>query len=309
MYLLIYRIPKMPRLHSGVLSILLFALTLTLVGCGGGESDSADGPTEAQTEDQNSPQEAKQDDAPTARSARYEKGYFKKHLDIAVVEPTVVGRQTIRDYYDPETKKQPKRVYEVKILSNFNKQRPQDGGWRYDGRYIEYYAPTSEGEPGAKFAEGSYQDDQREGEWKFWHANGQVAKEVTYKDNLLHGSWLVYRKDGTTKRRESYQAGKPHGPWAEFSEDGKVKIAEYEYKDGSRHGKFTARYDDGTVREVAHFVDGRRHGERTLYHPNGQIAVQVTYRDGKRHGQLVQRNESGKVLREVEFEDGELKRS
>ncbi len=46
-----------------------------------------------------------------------------------------------------------------------------------------------------KWAEGAYKDGWRDGNWTFWHSNGQKYLEGTYTDGRGSG-WTAWTEDG-----------------------------------------------------------------------------------------------------------------
>jgi antitoxin component YwqK of YwqJK toxin-antitoxin module len=56
---------------------------------------------------------------------------------------------------------------------------------------------------------------------------------------------------------------------------------------GQRHGRFTARREDGSTLLEGEFSHGQPVGTFVGYHPSGEVASQAPYRDGKLDGRLV----------------------
>ncbi len=79
---------------------------------------------------------------------------------------TRVEEKSITDYYDTESKEKPRVVRNVRRYS--------DDSVKNHGEYKEYY------EGGQLFAEGGYDEGVPVGEWKYFHADGTLAKTVTY---------------------------------------------------------------------------------------------------------------------------------
>lgn len=64
---------------------------------------------------------------------------------------------------------------------------------------------------GEPFSEGEYIVGRREGNWRAWHRNGQLALDAHYERDVLHGSYAEYADDGTLKRRGTFDHGQFFG--------------------------------------------------------------------------------------------------
>ena len=144
-----------------------------------------------------------------------------------------------------------------------------------DGAYIEYY------EDGQKFCQGEYENGVINGEWTYWHPNGQVCKVIQYKKGKPDGAIEVFRADGTLDGLQSYSNGVRDGEWISYYEDGKTpKI------------KLT-------------IIDGKLDGERTTYFPNGKPKQETHFAGGVLDGTVTEYNEAGKKVGEATFEKGQ----
>lgn len=57
-------------------------------------------------------------------------------------------------------------------------------------------------------SEGSFINDQMEGEWTFYRATGQLWQIGHFKANTKHGHWLRYDKDNQIEYDEIFENGK-----------------------------------------------------------------------------------------------------
>lgn len=190
------------------------------------------------------------------------------YLDELAVDPPAreSRRQKVEDKYENG---QVRFERNVSILS--------DDTYVNDGQYIEYYPD------GQKFCEGNYVKGVMEGEWTYWHPNGELCKTIMLKKGKPDGTYEVRRADGTLEGKQSFKDGIRDGEWITFYEDGK------------------------SPKVKATIVDGKVEGERVTYYANGQIRQQSQFKAGQLDGLMTEFDESGKKIAEATFEEGKVK--
>lgn len=72
-------------------------------------------------------------------------------------------------------------------------------------------------------------------------------------------------------------------------------------KNGKRHGKWTAWYEDGTIWSEGHYNEGIDDGLKIAYHENGNKYYQGNYKNGERTGVWKFWDKEGKLIKEVQF--------
>lgn len=112
-------------------------------------------------------------------------------------------------------------------------------------------------------------------------------------------------------------------------DDNGVISARYEVDEqGRKHGKFTAWFEDGTVRRRAFYKEGRlsgscsdygangkltltcryragvRHGSSRSYHPGGKLHIVSAYRAGRLHGKYTEKSPAGDTIEAAVYRDG-----
>lgn len=107
-----------------------------------------------------------------------------------------------------------------------------------EGDWVEYYAN------GNKRREGRYKDGKKEGKWILYHSNGNKQSEATFCNGLFEGWYVAYHKNGNTFREGDYGPhegksydGRKEGVWRDYAEDGKTVRQQVTYK----HGKIVER--------------------------------------------------------------------
>ena len=107
-------------------------------------------------------------------------------------------------------------------------------------------------------------------------------------------------------------------------------VAEYEMRDGVKHGKFVGYHPDGSIFEESTYINGQVHGIRSLffegnkkiqtsetyvngvmdglfeeYHINGQVSFTGLFVNDAMDGVWKKYNEVGQLIEEVTFKDSE----
>lgn len=72
-------------------------------------------------------------------------------------------------------------------------------------------------------------------------------------------------------------------------------------KNGKRHGKWTAWYEDGTIWSEGHYTEGVDDGLKTAYHDNGKKYYEGNYKLGERSGVWKFWDKEGKLIKEIQF--------
>lgn len=150
-----------------------------------------------------------------------------------------------------------------------------DNSFVNDGSYIEYY------EDGTKFAEGNFTEGIMDGDWKYWHPNGQLCKDITYKAGKPDGSHKVFREDGTVESVQVFKDGVRNGEWISYFEDGETVKMKTEFDTGRLSGQRITYYRDGSVRQQAEFSDGLLDGQTTEFGKDGKKLAEAVFEKGK----------------------------
>lgn len=202
-----------------------------------------------------------------------------------------VESKTITEYYDPETKENPRFSRTVVRFS--------DDSIKSDGEYKEFY------EDGQVFVEGEYNLGLRSGEWKFYHPNGTEAKTITYKDGQVDGAFEVHRADGTLKAKREFTSGERNGDWVIYGDSGEQPLIESHYKKGNPDGVWQVWYPDGTQRRQIPFANGKQNGTLIEWDEDGNKRAEVAYSDGVREGVTRAWAKDGRVIEQT-YKEGKL---
>lgn len=56
-------------------------------------------------------------------------------------------------------------------------------------------------------AEGAYENEMMEGEWKFYRETGQLWQIGNFKNNKKHGNWIRYNRDDEIEYQKTFNEG------------------------------------------------------------------------------------------------------
>lgn len=100
------------------------------------------------------------------------------------------------------------RVYCYFQMGKIQSTQAGYSGALLDGQYEALYASK------AIYAQGQFIKGEKNGNWRFWHPNGNLFREENWKKGRLHGRFAEYDVDGYKikcgKHRKGYLHGKVH---------------------------------------------------------------------------------------------------
>jgi len=173
---------------------------------------------------------------------------------------------------------------------------------------------------GALISEEIFVDDLKQGDTRFFFADGKVQKVVPFKDGRADGRSVEYAEDGrilalaqyragVLQRREEInrydKAGLRQGPWKEFLPNGKVKW-EGVFVDDKRQGIFKEYDATGNLKNMVKYdMDQVQTGAqetmmlqiKNTYHGNGKVSSVGSYsKQGTKEGLFRRYDEQGRVV-------------
>jgi len=194
--------------------------------------------------------------------------------------------------------------WEVNLLENFDTTKSSHSADSYEnhGLYEEFLRDGKQ-----LYRKGSYSHGKRDGEWTFWHSNGQVAKTGVYKADREDGMWTFSRKDGTLERVAAYKNGRKDGEERVYFADGKSLREKRSFAIGKRHGTWKSWFEDGEKQSEASFQDGKLHGMTRRWYSDGKKEAEQSFKNGVQHGRFVQWDKGGNIIKDRRFENGKRK--
>ncbi len=80
----------------------------------------------------------------------------------------------------------------------------------------------SRGCRGCKNYEGQLQDGKAEGEWNYFHDNGQIYQQKNFRQGRLNGRFISFYYDGSLCQKGFYENGRLIGVWERYHRNGEV---------------------------------------------------------------------------------------
>lgn len=157
----------------------------------------------------------------------------------------------------------------------------REGWWKFY-EYIEFPKFSS------LKTEGSYKNNQRQGEWNEYYRDGKIKGIGNYFNDEKHGKWSYYDSYGTIYKTENYQNGKLHGEFLmyhnRYNADEKLRLCQEGICiDGKKEGEWKTYDRNGNITALEMYANGKRHGENKAY-DKGILKNVVPYKEGREHG-------------------------
>ncbi|WP_242157370.1 toxin-antitoxin system YwqK family antitoxin [Aestuariivivens sediminis] len=138
-------------------------------------------------------------------------------------------------------------------------------------------------------------DDRKDGEWKYYHENGNLSAIGQYSEKIIctcgHisqwqrrvGIWKIFHQNGILKEVGEYNKGFKKGNWKEYSEKGQI-LSYGNFLQGEENGDWKYYFDNGQLEKEGAYECGFEIGEWKTYHRNGQIKELGLY--SKKHNKI-----------------------
>jgi len=170
--------------------------------------------------------------------------------------------------------------------------------------------------------EGSYRDDKKDGYFKDYTENGDLARISKYINDELQPDAIEiqklqvineYYQDGKLKVSGMYRNNIPEGIRREYKPDGSLEKSRMYHNglvtgegnmldDGNKDGPWKEYFSDGSLKAEGNYDDGKTVGEWKYYHLNGKFEQTGKFnKQGKPDGKWKWYYEDGKLLREENY--------
>ncbi len=146
-----------------------------------------------------------------------------------------------------------------------------------DGKRTVYFAG------GGRLAEGPY-SGKREGDWTFYHPNGNVRGRGAFRAGRLQGTWKLYHANGKPESEGKYENNYRVGLWTFYTTNGNRR-AEGNFSDGYRTGAWTEYYDSGKIFYTGSYSKNREHGDFKYFTEAGTVVQAGRFEHGVRVGE------------------------
>jgi len=194
------------------------------------------------------------------------------------------NNQTIRYHYDPSsgtiTEKGPVLLPKDMTCSKAQSLDEKEIlKFKADGLWQMFYKETNK-----LLGEGLYKNGKREGEWKFYDANGNLTKITIYKNGQKDGPEYGYFAGTKILSYEGQnKEGKKTGLWKYYSDKEHQCISQGNYVDDMKEGEWVECSEDPNTKKWYVSFKGKyfkdlKDGPVENYYPDKQLSSKGSYR-------------------------------
>ncbi len=116
-----------------------------------------------------------------------------------------------------------------------------------------------------------------DGEWRWWHPNGNLEKTGSYSLGEPSGHWNYYYDNGQIRLSGDYQNGIEEGRWEGHYKDGDKRFSG-EYVKGRKQGQWNTWYDVlGELQTQGDYQNDQKLGPWRSFYPNGHLKEEGQY--------------------------------
>lgn len=141
---------------------------------------------------------------------------------------------------------------------------------------------------------GSYINGKMNGIWNNYYNNGAVSSSVNFDNDRLEGESKYFHQNGTIKEIGDFKNDLKEGVWKTFDENGKL-ISTGKYEKDAHEGEWKAFYANGQLHEVFKFTKGALNGDYKGYYDNGTLSNIGKYADDYKIGPWTYYHPNGQV--------------
>lgn len=150
----------------------------------------------------------------------------------------------------------------------------------------------------------TYVDGIKDGQYRAFNINGNVAVEGHFKNDSLNGKVKQYYETGELKILTEYEMGVLVNKQIDYWENGNIQASE-SFKNGITDGVYKWFYESGKLRAEWEIVMDVETGFYKYYHENGQLQFTGNRINGKKEGKFMEFNEEGDLIKTFNYKNGE----
>lgn len=142
----------------------------------------------------------------------------------------------------------------------------------------DYFLRESKLQMRGAYTDTSYKIPQ--GEFQYYHANGNMQSIGKYENGKRHGLWLSFHANGMMSDSATYEMGNLVGTRMMWYSNGYPMDSAVFQPDGS--GTLVSWFDNGSPGAAGRYAPGyKQHGKWRYFHRNGQTSSLEVYDQGK----------------------------
>lgn len=159
-------------------------------------------------------------------------------------------------------------------LNRVDAQGRKQGYWIYYGKQ----RPESGIESDGKVEEGSFFNDEKNGEWIKYHPDGKTPKLVgTYKNNHPTGDYRKFYSTGKLKEKGTYLHNQYADSLRRYHENGKLEYEAWYNQNGKEEGTVNYYHSNGHLEFTYTAKNGIQQGIAYRYYATGDIKEVIHY--------------------------------
>lgn len=148
---------------------------------------------------------------------------------------------------------------------------------------------------GKKSAEGTYKDNIKIGQWKYYFENGNLEQIGSYDSKgRAKGKWIWYYPNKSERRIETFFEGISQGMMTEYAADSTIML-QGEYVDGTKEGLWLENVNG--YRDEGEYLEDMREGIWKSYYPNNNLYFEGKFVDDIPDSKHIWYYENGKTLK------------
>ena len=148
-----------------------------------------------------------------------------------------------------------------------------------------------------KSAVGQTINGKKEGEWKTYYTNGQVAKIETYLNDTLNGQLSYFDEKGKIKGKLFYRIGVKIDSSKMYFPNGQANLEEWKDSSGKTQGLFKVYNLNGQLSQLGYMKDNYLDDTCKTFFDNGQLKTIEFYKDRKKEGTWQYFSKNGNLIR------------
>lgn len=132
-------------------------------------------------------------------------------------------------------------------------------------------------EQGHLLATGTYNQRNRDGQWKFFAEDGRLVKQADYKMGVKHGLHVIFTSRGDTAEVATWANNHRNGRW--WKRIGEKGYITGTYVNGGLEGRLVEYDDNGLLVRDGNYTDGFKNGSYR-YFDNNKLTIDETWNHG-----------------------------
>jgi antitoxin component YwqK of YwqJK toxin-antitoxin module len=146
-----------------------------------------------------------------------------------------------------------------------------------NGRVVHTRNYYNNGNP---MASGKYISQKKDSTWLYYNEeDSTLSAEENYTGGMKEGLWKTYYPEGQVAEEITYRQDKKDGPWVQYFTDGKVKSKGL-YVNDTIEGQFTVFYLNGMVEISGTYLNNEKDGTWVYMKETGEMEKKEEYKSG-----------------------------